>query len=127
MARLRSRQLAITAVKAVVAIVVLWAVGRHVLRTYDDLRSKSESLHFDPLWLAISGALYLAGLLACAVFYERILESSGADRLSAGVAILYCEPPRQIRARQGNGRGSPLWDGRALRRTGIDGGNRHVL
>ena len=60
------------------AIVVLWAVGRHVLRTYGDLRAKSESLHFEPLWLAISGVLYLAGLLACAVFYERILRSSTA-------------------------------------------------
>jgi glycosyltransferase 2 family protein len=78
MARPRSTQLAITAVKAAVAVVVLWAVGRHVLRTYGDLRGKSESLHFDPLWLAMSGALYLAGLLACAVFYERILQSSNA-------------------------------------------------
>ena len=49
-----------------------------MLRTYGDLRAKSESLHFDPLWLAISGILYLAGLLACAVFYERILRSSTA-------------------------------------------------
>jgi hypothetical protein len=70
--------LAISAAKGAVAVVVLWAVGRHVLRTYGDLRGKSESLHFDPLWLAISGALYLAGLLACAVFYKRILHSSNA-------------------------------------------------
>jgi hypothetical protein len=47
-----------------------------VLRTYSDLRSRSESLHFEPLWLTISAVLYLAGLLAFAVFYERILRSS---------------------------------------------------
>jgi hypothetical protein len=78
MARSRSRQLAIAAVKGAVAVAVLWAVGRHVVRTYGDLRGKSESLHFDPLWLVMSGVLYLAGLLACAVFYERILQSSNA-------------------------------------------------
>jgi glycosyltransferase 2 family protein len=78
MARPPLKQLTIATAKTAVAVVVLWAVGRHVLRTYADLRGKSESLHFDPLWLTISGALYLAGLLACAVFYERILRSSSA-------------------------------------------------
>ncbi len=78
MARLRSRRLAITVVKTVVAVVVLWAVVRHVMRTYGDLRGRSESIHFEPPWLAVAGLLYLAGLLACAVFYERILRSSSA-------------------------------------------------
>jgi hypothetical protein len=78
MARLRFKRLAITAVKAVVAVCVLWAVGRQVLRTYIDLRSRSESIHFEPVWLAISGVLYLAGLLACAVYFERILRASQA-------------------------------------------------
>ena len=77
MARPRWKRLAITAVKSAVAIVVLWAVGRHVLRTYGDLRGRSESLHFEPLWLVLAGLLYLGGLLAYAVFYERILRSSG--------------------------------------------------
>jgi glycosyltransferase 2 family protein len=78
MARPRWRSLAITAVKSAVAIVVLWAVGRHVLSTYSDLRAKSESLRFDPIWLTAATALYLAGLFAYAVFYERILRSSPA-------------------------------------------------
>ncbi len=78
MARPRWMPLAITAIKSTVAIVVLWAVGRHVLRTYGDLRARSESLHFEPAWLAVAAALYLAGLLACAVFFERILRSSSA-------------------------------------------------
>ncbi len=55
MARPRWRPLAITAVKSAVAIVVLWAVGRHVLHTYSDLRARSESLHFDPFWLLVGG------------------------------------------------------------------------
>ena len=95
MARPRFKRLAITAVKAVVAVCVLWAVGRQVLRTYFDLRSRSESIHFEPVWLAISGVLYLAGLLACAVDFERILRASPAPvAVSAGVAGLYREPPR---------------------------------
>src|ERR1700733_12931269 len=78
MAGPRWRSLAITAVKSAVAIVVLWAVGRLVLRTYSDLQARSESLRFAPVWLAGSAVLYLAGLFAYAVFYERILRSSPA-------------------------------------------------
>lgn len=76
MARPRLRRIVIAALKAAVAVIVLWGVGRHVLRTYDDLKARSESLHFNPLWLGLSGLFYLAGLLACAVFYKRILECS---------------------------------------------------
>jgi hypothetical protein len=61
-----------------VALVVLWAVGQHVVRTYRDLRDRSESLHFEPKWLAVAALLYLAGLLAYATFYERILRCSTA-------------------------------------------------
>ena len=78
MAGPRWRSLAITAVKSAVAIAVLWAVGRLVLLTYSDLQARSESLHFEPKWLAVSAILYLAGLFACAVFYLRILQSSPA-------------------------------------------------
>jgi glycosyltransferase 2 family protein len=78
MVRPRGWPLVITVVKSAVAIVVLWAVGRHVLHTYTDLRARSESLHFEPVWLAVAAVLYLAGLLACAVFYERILRCSQA-------------------------------------------------
>jgi hypothetical protein len=68
--------LAIKAAKAAVALVVLWAVGRHVLRTWHDLRHQSQSLHFEPGWLLGSGVLYLAGLCAYGRFYERILQFS---------------------------------------------------
>ncbi len=63
-------------IKAIVAIVVLWAVGRHVLRTWNDLRRQGTALHFEPIWLVGSGLLYLAGLAAYGRFYERILHAS---------------------------------------------------
>ncbi len=63
-------------IKAVVAIVVLWAVGRHVLRTWNELRRHGDSLHFDAGWLVGSGVLYLTGLVAYGRFYERILQAS---------------------------------------------------
>ena len=61
MARPRWKRLAITAIKAVVAIVVLWAVGRHVIRTWN-LRNESDRCisNWPGCW---SGVLYLAGLL----------------------------------------------------------------
>ncbi len=76
MARPRWKKMAITALKSAVALVVLWAVGRHVLRTWNDLRDRSISLHFEPGWLIGSGLLYLAGLSAFGRFYERILDAS---------------------------------------------------
>ena len=57
-------------------LVVLWAVARHVLRTWNDLRDHSRSFHFEPGWLIGAGLLYLAGLLACGRFFELILRSS---------------------------------------------------
>ncbi len=65
----------IAIVKAAVAALVLWAVGRHVYRTWNDLAARGVDLHFDPSWLAISGALYLAGLSACGFFYGWILRA----------------------------------------------------
>ncbi len=78
MTRPRWRSWAITGAKSAVAIVVLWAVGRHVLRTYSELRGRSESLHFEPIWLTAAAVLYLAGLFAYAVFFERVLRSGQA-------------------------------------------------
>ena len=128
MARPRWRSLAITAVKSAVAIVVLWAVGRHVLRTYSDLRGRSESLHFEPLWLTIAGRS-LSGWTARIRRFLRAYPAiePGARGASSGVASLHREPPGQVRARQGNGCGCALGDGRSVRRAGIDGGDRHIL
>ena len=76
MARPRWKRTTIAAVKAVVAVVVLWAVGRHVVRTWNDLAEHRLTLHFEPAWLVVAGLLYLAGLSAYGVFYERILRAS---------------------------------------------------
>jgi uncharacterized membrane protein YbhN (UPF0104 family) len=76
MAGPRWKKLTIKAAKAAVALVVLWAVGRHVLRTWIDLRDQSRSFQFEPRWLLGSGLLYLAGLAAYGRFFERILRSS---------------------------------------------------
>src|SRR5438270_11516779 len=75
MARPGGRRLTIAAVKGAVAVVVLWAVGRHVLRTWDDLVDRRITLRFEPLWLVGSGLLYLVGLSAYGRFYERILRA----------------------------------------------------
>jgi len=76
MARPRWQRLTITTVKSAVALVVLWAVGRHVARTWNDLRGHSVAFHFEPGWLIGSGLLYLAGLSAYGRFFERVLRSS---------------------------------------------------
>jgi uncharacterized membrane protein YbhN (UPF0104 family) len=76
MARPSWKRSTLVAIKAAVAIVVLLAVGRHVLRTWNDLNRQGVSLHFQPVWLLGSGILYLAGLAAYGRFYERILQAS---------------------------------------------------
>jgi glycosyltransferase 2 family protein len=86
MARPRWKRTTIAGVKAVVAVVVLWAVGRHVIRTWNDLADREFTLQFEPLLLAIAGLLYLAGLSACGVFYECILQAS-ATPIRRGPAL----------------------------------------
>ena len=76
MARPRWQRLAIKAVKWAVTVVVLWAVARHVLRTWADLRGQSQSIHFEPGWLIGSGLLYIAGLVACGRFFALIMRAS---------------------------------------------------
>jgi uncharacterized membrane protein YbhN (UPF0104 family) len=63
-------------IKAVVAVVVLWAVGRHVRRTWRDLHEHGETLHIAPEWIGLALVLYLAGLSACGVFFGRIMRAS---------------------------------------------------
>jgi uncharacterized membrane protein YbhN (UPF0104 family) len=76
MARASWKGWTLAVVKAIVAFVVLLAVGRHVFRTWNDLSRQGVSLHFEPIWLVASGLLYLAGLAAYGRFFERILRAS---------------------------------------------------
>jgi hypothetical protein len=76
MARTPWKRSAKLAVKAVVAVVVLWAVGRHVGRSWADLRAHGGLPRVEPVWFVAGGVLYLAGLAACGVFYGAILRAS---------------------------------------------------
>jgi hypothetical protein len=63
-------------VKAVLAALVLWYMGRHIRRTWSDLHEHGESLHVAPAWIALAVLIYLAGLSACGVFYGRVVRAS---------------------------------------------------
>lgn len=69
----RSISLAKLAVKCVLGALVLWAVGRQILQTWNDFRAKGGGFTIDPKWVAAAGVLYLAGLCLCGLFYDRIL------------------------------------------------------
>jgi uncharacterized membrane protein YbhN (UPF0104 family) len=72
----RWKRCLIVAVKLAVAALVIWAVGRHVLHTWDDLRRHEAAFKFEPARLVLSGFLYLAGLSCCSRFYEQVLKAS---------------------------------------------------
>jgi hypothetical protein len=76
MDRLGWKRRAISAVKLAVAVLVVWAVGRHVLRTWGDIKRHDVAVAPELTWLVASGLLYLAGLSCCARFYERVLSVS---------------------------------------------------
>src|SRR5271166_4977865 len=76
MDRPRWKRRLIVLVKAAVALLVLWGVGRHVLRTWHDLQHHEMAIEPRPIYIVLSGLVYLAGLSCCAFFYEDILKAS---------------------------------------------------
>jgi hypothetical protein len=76
MDRSRWRRPLIATLKAVIAVIVILAVGRHVLRTWNDIRRHELTVTVRPLWLVVSGLFYLAGLVCCGRFYEQVLRAS---------------------------------------------------
>src|SRR3954447_6361835 len=76
----------IAAIKAVIAVLVLWAVGRHVLRVWSDLKRHEVVLQVQPAWLIVSAFFYLAGLACCGRFYESVLRAS-ASPIALGPAL----------------------------------------
>lgn len=74
--RLRGNRKAILALKTMVGLLVLGAVGRHVHNTWLRLQSEGGELHVEPVWLALAVALYLAGLAVYGVFFALILKAS---------------------------------------------------
>jgi glycosyltransferase 2 family protein len=75
-----------SAVKAAVAILVLWAVGRHVQRTWSDISQHEVALRVQPGWLVASGLLYLAGLSCSGRFYGNVLQVSSTP-IGMAVAV----------------------------------------
>lgn len=61
------------AIKAVLTVVVLAFVGRHVLGTWRDLAGSGRSLRIEPAWVVVSGLLYVLGLVAYGVYFWRVL------------------------------------------------------
>jgi glycosyltransferase 2 family protein len=82
----RWRPLAISALKSVVAVLVVCAVSRHVVLAWNDLGARNESLKFELRWLAGAGLLYVFGLAAYGRVFERILHSS-ATPVKLGPAL----------------------------------------
>jgi uncharacterized membrane protein YbhN (UPF0104 family) len=76
MSRPRWKREATIAVKAVLAVLVLWAVGRHVVRTWRDFREHGETLHVAPGWIVLAVVVYIAGLACCGVFYGQVMRNS---------------------------------------------------
>lgn len=70
------RKAFIRAVKVIVAVVVLWGVGRHVWRTWGDLGGLETAVRVRPAFLVLSGVAYLAGLSFCGFFYHAVLRAS---------------------------------------------------
>jgi uncharacterized membrane protein YbhN (UPF0104 family) len=69
----RGRRLGIAIVKTLIGLAVVVAVGRHVEKIWSKLPPESRLIHVDPSWVAVSAALYFAGLLVLAFFFDRVL------------------------------------------------------
>ena len=63
-------------VKLVLLGLVLVFVTRHILQTARDLDERDLALSFDPRWLAGAGGLYLLGMIAFGVYFQRVLAQS---------------------------------------------------
>src|ERR1700674_863114 len=61
------------AIKLVLGVLVLWAVGRHIARIYWDLRQHGGSVHVEAGWVAAAVVLYLVGLCCNGVFYGLVV------------------------------------------------------
>jgi uncharacterized membrane protein YbhN (UPF0104 family) len=64
------------ALKVMLGIIVLLAVGRHVIQTWRNLSDQGQSLRVAPGWLALGMLLYVAGLSACGAFFRTIMAAS---------------------------------------------------
>src|SRR5207249_3752310 len=66
------------AIKGVLAALVLFAVGRHVIKTWHDLHKEGRTLQVEPVWLGVGAGLYLAGLGLCGIYFGRVLRAGAS-------------------------------------------------
>jgi glycosyltransferase 2 family protein len=86
MARPRWQAWGKLAIKTALGALVLWAVGRHVVRTWHDLHEKGGALRVDLSWIALAVGLYLIGLCAFGAYFGRVMRAS-ATPLGLAAAI----------------------------------------
>jgi glycosyltransferase 2 family protein len=63
------------AIKAILTVLVLAFVGRHVDRTWHELHERGQTPRIDWAWFSVSVAVYLAGLAAFGVYFWRIMKA----------------------------------------------------
>jgi glycosyltransferase 2 family protein len=64
------------ALKTVLGLIVLFAVGRHIVQTWGKLHDQGQTLRIDPAWLGLGMILYLIGLCPFGVFFGRVMNAS---------------------------------------------------
>jgi len=74
--RSTTRAWASAAIKFALTALVLYAVGRHSIRTWNDLRSKGEFVQVAVVPFVGAVFLYLAGLVSFGLFYWRVMRAS---------------------------------------------------
>ncbi len=57
-------------------MIVLAFVGRHVVKTWNDLHRPGHSLRIEPVWVVGAGMLYIMGLLAFGIFFAKVMKAS---------------------------------------------------
>lgn len=63
-----------SAIKLTIAIVVLWAVGRQVLLTWDRWQAKTADFSLNITLLVTSGIFYILGLMAFGIYYSHVVK-----------------------------------------------------
>ena len=66
------------AAKSAVGVLVLWAVARHVGRTWADIQERGGPPRVEASWVALAVALYLAGLGLFGMYFVRVLDAGPA-------------------------------------------------
>jgi glycosyltransferase 2 family protein len=75
MSTLKLKKWLMPALKLAIVALVVWFVRDTLLKAWNEIGQ--EQWHFDWLWMAIAGALYLVGLLPAALFWHRVLHVLG--------------------------------------------------